>query len=133
MVEKICNLKKRGGGALSETVLWTNPSPTANLASGTVTLSQDMNNFKRLRFYWKTAKSRTSEAYFDIDVDIVKTMIIADETFRIYVGTRESSGGWVRNFSYLSGTTISMGSGYAAGSASTNNGYCIITKICGLK
>lgn len=62
MSEKLCALRKIGGGTLKETKLWTNLSPTSNFTGQTVTLSSDISDYTWLKFTYKK-DTTTSEAY----------------------------------------------------------------------
>ena len=68
MAEKLCTLRGAGGGGAkqTETVLWTNSSPTSNFADQNVTLSDSMSNYDYLKFTYKKATNKP------IKVDITK-------------------------------------------------------------
>ena len=48
---------------MSETVLWTNPAPTTNMTSTTITLSQSISNFDFVKLYWRVSTSNNTETY----------------------------------------------------------------------
>ena len=51
MSEKLCELRKKGGGGrYTETSLWTNQSPSSSFATQTVTLSTGLSNYKYVMF-----------------------------------------------------------------------------------
>ena len=45
MAETLCQLEKKGGGKLRETVLWTNPSPTTAFPITRQALSNSTDSF----------------------------------------------------------------------------------------
>lgn len=49
MSEKLCVLKKIGGGTLKETVLWTNSSPTSSMTQQYLSLSDSIANYDYIK------------------------------------------------------------------------------------
>lgn len=63
-----------GGGTLKETVLWTNPNPSANFNSQNVTLSEDISNYDFIKFVWQNANSGSSGSqYYEDECMLVPT------------------------------------------------------------
>lgn len=61
MAEKLCQLKKKGGGSLKETTLWTNPNPTSDYAAdSTITLSQSYTAFDFIKINYKSIKNSSN-------------------------------------------------------------------------
>ena len=70
MAEKLASLKKKGGGgntpASTETVLWTNNSPTSTFANQTVTLSDNISDYDYLCFEYRSttgSSAKTSKVF----------------------------------------------------------------------
>ena len=123
-----------GGGALKETVLWTNPSPTSNLSAADQPLSQSINNFKKLVVYYKVSKSDSAETYVTYDVEEFKNYIVGTANIVGAIGCRSSSATYARAVYYVDDTTIRFGGCSRIGTtASTNDSLAIPTKVCGLK
>lgn len=125
---------KTGGGALSETVLWTNPSPTTNFASQNVTLSESFKNFKIVRFYYKASKSYTVEYYVDYTSEFLDQ---ATETnARCIAGLAVSQGSAsnvVRPIAKSSDTVLIIRGCYQISGTTAHPELATPTKICGLK
>jgi hypothetical protein len=68
MAEKLCELRKKGGGGgkYTETSLWTNPSPTSDFAAQTVTLSDSIDNYKYIAIKYKYDKYGTGTSFTDV-------------------------------------------------------------------
>lgn len=132
MAEKLCELKKKGGGELKETTLWTNSSPTNSFSAQDVTLSQSIDNYKYISVHYKRINSG----------DIYSAVIYEKEEFKQLTGTDPlmfygvlgyNSGGadCYRKFTYLTDTKIHFYNATRGGGA--NSGLLIPTKVCGLK
>ena len=141
MSEKLCALKKRGGGgALTETTLWTNSSPTSNMADGTLlTLSQPYSDFDYIKV----------EYNYSVNEQISYTVIFTKELFdsafnggayggRPYLGIYTGAAQIVRIF-YGATNNPNPSQLYTTGGRrvkSTSgdlNTHVIPTKIIGLK
>ena len=57
------------GGKELEYELWTNPSPLANFAAQTITLSDNAENYKKLRIYYRVWTSADRPFYADFEID----------------------------------------------------------------
>lgn len=123
-----------GGGALSETVLWTNPSPTSNFATQTVTLSQSIENFDYIKFVHRisTSASNSGETIYSVSTFKTSSNSVAIQPV---IAARTGGNGYpVRRIRYVSDTTVSFLSTNNAGSgASYNDAYCIPLSIIGIK
>ena len=58
-----------GGGKELEYLLWTNPSPTASFGAQTITLSDDPDNYKKLRIYYRVWDNTNRPFYADFEID----------------------------------------------------------------
>lgn len=140
MAEKLCELRKKGGGGgkYTETSLWTNPSPNVAFAAQTVTLSDSISNYKYVAIYYKYAG--TTDGVNDpmsviVPVDKFKTSLKNSSTrHNILVLGTETNGnaGWTRNVFYASDTTIEFDTGYRQNAASSSGDICVPTEILGL-
>ncbi len=129
-------------GYFSETTLWTNPSPNANIGQGkttTLTLNYGLSGYSYIKIYFKATKSSTLETW---------VMYPMSDFINNYSDNPNSSNGkgkpgaWFgmtnttpigvsRTVSYASNTTIKLSTGGAYGYAD-NAGYPIPTKITGV-
>ena len=139
MAEKLCSLRKKGG-KMSETVLWTNPSPTSTFASQTVNLSQSIQNFKYIKFKY------ANNCY---DTTVQSSVIISIEDWinnqstsgcHIGLGSRGDIGSsvfyYLRFAYYASNTSITFDVGLQSRigtTSSTENAAAIPLQIIGLK
>lgn len=120
MAEVLASLKKIGGNGeqYTETVLWTNPSPTADFAAQTVTLSNSIDNYKYIKIKYCFSKSYNTGNYLSdyiISVDEFKKAPYpeASGTARLnfsFARMNTSNVAGYRRFYYASSTTIRFGS-----------------------
>ena len=139
MAEKLCSLRKKGGGKMSETVLWTNPSPTSTFAGQTVTLSDNISNYKYIAIEVRWNNSTATSIKYIYDTAELpncvggKTSEYPIPYFGIfYNGTTF----YYRPCTYVSDTQIAFGNGYyntASAKPTLNNTAIIPVKIIGLK
>ncbi len=63
MAEKLCTLRTKGGGGgkYTETVLWTNASPTSSFAQQNITLSDSISNYDYVRIYFRASTTNSAE------------------------------------------------------------------------
>lgn len=126
-----------GGGKMTETVLWTNSSPTSNFASQTVTLSDGISNYDYLKFTYKpsTASSLSNSTIISTQ-DFISNCVDGAKHFFATMGgysSTSASNAHGRNAFYVSNTSLRMGSCLMFNSASSNNAYMIPLTIKGLK
>lgn len=122
-----------GGKTLEETVLWNNSAPTSNMSSSLArTLFDDISNYDYLKIYWRLT----------VNQDIQSSTIVSVEEFKKMDSTSnhnciglisKGTNTFVRTLFYVDDTTFGNGTGYQVATSTQNNGYCIITKISGLK
>ena len=131
-----------GGGALSETVLWTNPSPTTGISeTTTVDLSESLDNFTYIGMYCRFSNSDTTESFAMMkteDLATASTSLLKGQY--LTVCTRRASSGTgqvIARVLYGSSnkSKVSIGNCYALTSttAATYSSNMIPTKIVGLK
>ena len=125
---------KTGGGALSETVLWTNPSPTSGFTSQSVNLSDNLTNYKFIKATWKISKSTSDEAAVIMSIDDFLQTGLTQSDFLFTLTSRISNNiTAVRSCWYETDNKIHIGTGIDAGSSTTRNDNCIPLKVFGLK
>lgn len=141
MAEKLCELKKKGGGGgkYTETSLWTNPSPTSDFAGGqNVTLSDSISNYKYIKINfayaasYNTGKCNTSIV---ISTDDFKDMTYNTNDRRNGVSLscqNTSNTAYSRMAIYISDTTVRFGTCYQVPTNTTANANCIPLEILGL-
>lgn len=133
MAEKLCQLKKKGGGELKETTLWTNSSPASSFASSSQTLS-DITPYKLIKVTYRVSTSNSNEYYGLYTPDQLLNAIYAPPgsgqvlTLGFYIG----SARYIRYLRAKSATSILFSNGIIIG-GSENNNYLIPIKISGLK
>lgn len=140
MSEKLCTLRKKGGGGgkYTETSLWTNPSPTSNFAPQTVTLSDSIGNYKYIKIVYafdKNASGQTNIEDVIYPVDDFRRRTNGSSDWSIVEDFASSGYQWTRVSGYVSDTSISFGncyrwSGSTAGTA--QNQAIIPLEILGL-
>ena len=136
MAEALASLKKIGGNGeqYTETVLWTNPSPTAQFAGQTVTLSDSIANYKYLK-----VKACYNGGYTNV---AVSPLILVSEFMTVVASTRRctfnignssaSNAYYSRAVQYVSPTSISFTDDWALKSNNTANTDVIPLEILGI-
>ena len=139
MSEKLCELRKKGGGSgkYTETSLWTNQSPSSAFAAQTVSLSDNLSKYKYVKVKFKFETSSTSDnamGSFIVSVDEFKKA-----TYNSYnniptymVGTANTSYHFSRYFEYVNDTSIYFSPAYTVNNANSNNSRSIPLEILGL-
>lgn len=123
-----------GGGGLDETSLWVNSDPWSAQTSTTINLSRSMNNYDYLKIYWK--RDTTTNEIISIMVSVEDFKKTKGDGIQLAFGGGQGYVGYIslsRVMAYSDATTITIGP-YAgiAGNASTNQSWCIITKVSGV-
>lgn len=123
-----------GGGALNETVLWTNSSPTSSMATSTTrTISGNFSDYKQVKISWRLAINNAKTNFIIVPIDEFKEMRNDNGYNEIFLGARGSSAVYMRDVFYMNDTTFGNGSCFQRGTSTQNNAFCIITEISGLK
>lgn len=124
-----------GGGKLEETVLWTNPSPTAAFATQTITLSDDMTKYDFLKIEWNAATDQTSSADNMIIpiVDYINTNNSATYMPNYTLTSKYNGSTFGRITYYVSDNQIYIENAYRIKNDSTQNKATIPLKIYGMK
>ena len=113
----------------TETVLWTNNSPTSSFAVQSVTISDDYTNYDYLEFYFRSTTSDDTEYR-----DIIPTSVLAKSTSAstCTIGNSSSSKIRSRGIYATSNTSIRISDCYPLNSTSASNTSVIPTKIVGI-
>lgn len=129
MSEQIAFLRKRGGGLakVTEKVLWSNPSPSANFAAQTVTLSDDINNYDYICIDYIVNKENPNiSSRIIYPVDDFKTYLLNNGTLHIFGALNiedANNNSYSRIVYYQNDTTIGFTSIFGVNKAySTTNG-----------
>lgn len=132
MSEVLAQLEKKGG-AMSETVLWSNPSPTSNFAYQTLTLNQSIDDFKEIAVYYRLSTANNSrESFVTYTTEEFKKFDMNSTNASGAIGVRAINT-WVRSLFYTDSTHVIISSCYALSITDMDNHYTIPTKIVGLK
>ena len=136
MAEKLCQLKKKGGAALTESILWTNSSPTSNLAPKDISLNDSFLNYSYIKISYKINTSSSEEYQVLYPADLVKKSTFVTNVPIISIGARHSTLGGttiVRFITYVSDTSLHLSNASLISGSTTYNDYIIITQITGVK
>ena len=136
MSEKLCTLRTKGGGGAkqTETVLWTNSSPTTSFNAQTVTLSDDIDNYDEIKINYKQSSTNSLSASVSIPVSDLKNMTIqASGIFFAIASMNSSSIGYFRRVGYASDTQIEFTTAYRVNNSGTDATMAIPTSIVGCK
>lgn len=129
--------KKTGAGGdtptETETVLWENPNPGSNFSTGTVTLSQGISNFKRIRLEFATGTSGTYKSSVQYDVNDISDFEDGNGHWRMGAIWVNSSGNtWCRRCDVRSDTSIYFYSCQRVAATTTSNPLLIPQAIYGI-
>lgn len=137
MAEKLCTLRKSGGGKMKETVLWTNPSPTSDFAGATLTLSDNISHYKYIGIvgvYSKNATTDTLETIYSTDEIVNATS--GNTCPCLCIAGYRSNTYYFRHGWYISDTTINFTNARSCTTStapSTVNGAMIPISVKGYK
>lgn len=128
-----------GSSGMTETTLWTNPSPTSSFGTTTaagvdVTLSQSSRNFDYLCIYARHSTSNSTTRRFIFTLEDIRAST-SDKVLAIGFGDGSSTSR-ARLFYDKSGTTLNFTYGsyrFVSSSQTASTAYIIPTKITGLK
>jgi len=132
----VINMLPSGGN--TKTLLWTNPSPYSSFGAQTITLSQSMYNFKKIRIVYKrTDVDAIDENLFsewNIENGGASYIDSGDEKSRIVIAMRGLQYNYCRLANISSSTKIAFDACYRLNNTGGNgNLYCLPCKIYGIK
>ena len=125
-----------GGGTLTETVLWTNPSPSSSFSNQTVTLSESYTNYKYVGVKYATGTgSSAPEATMILSTeDAAKTDSSGSNNgLKGSIGSRYQSNVYARIIGFMSNTSVEITAARQQGSTNSNNALIIPKTIIGIK
>lgn len=115
----------------TETVLWTNPSPTSQFATQTITVS-DLSEYDYIRVYFRVSKSIDTELSVIMSKADFYNSIEGNTKDVLSIGATGTTGSAVcRQIYNLSNTQIKFGSAFT--SSGINNDYAIPTKVSAIR
>lgn len=112
MSEKLCALRKIGGGTLKETALWTNPNPSSSQGTQTITLNQSYEKFNFVKIRFKTYTSdpvnaNTTKSVYMTPTDLYNSNN-ANQNAIVTLGRRGQNGEAVCKYIYTNGSYNSI-------------------------
>ena len=136
MSETLCTLRTKGGGGAqqTETVLWTNSSPSSNFSSQDVTLSDNISNYDYIGIVtaFNTSGGNRSKTLMSVSDFKNSPFPQTGNQVTLNMGSATSSITMYRVAYYSSDTTIRIGTAVSS-AGNTNNAYVIPTQIVGIK
>jgi len=130
MSEVLAQLEKKGGGDMSETVLWTNPNPTSGFSATTVTLSQAVTDFKFFKYVYRVSTTDSTIYSIIMSVEDFVNSVSSKSRFcaMCSIGSQH-----VRALNYISPTSFQVELAYKVNSVGTTNTAAIPQAFIGLK
>lgn len=118
---------------MSETVLWTNASPTSTFNSQTVTLSDDINNYDYIKITYRASTTLTST--LSIMLSLEEWLKTTNATGVCYpaIAVRINSVVYARRVSHNTDTDVIFASAIRMNASGANQDYIIPTEVIGLK
>lgn len=128
--------KNRGG--MSETVLWTNSSPTSNFATQNVTLSESIDNYKYIKFQIRPSRTngQGNEIGCIISVeDFKKTPYPPTTQYNTHLafGARNTNVEYTRAVWYVSDTQVHIEAAWQTGTTTSSPQVLIPLEIIGMR
>ena len=133
MSEKLAQLEKKGGN-LTETVLWSNSSPSSSFIGQTVTLSDDLLSYDYVKVKFRKIKSESDEKSVMMSVTEYLSMSNAANSFCgmglcIYI----SNTYYTRRTLSPDSTHVLFNNANRIDASGTIHDYLIPTAIIGMK
>lgn len=125
-----------GGGSATETVLWTNGSPTSSFSEQTVQLSQSIEDFDLIKVTFKLSTTNADEGAIIVPTQTIKNSLNStNNTFRTSIGVRLSGYNYVRPLFINSGVYDQLGIGSAriTGNSGISNTSATPLQVIGIK
>lgn len=128
-----------GGGSETETVLWTNSSVTTAFGAQTVTLSESLDGYNKMRIYTvRTINTTPDDAEF-IDINLADGMIdwytTGTDKGAFAIAMQGTSYDYARFATITTAKTgVTFSRAYRLNSTSGHSSnYCVPVKISGIK
>lgn len=118
----------------TETVLWTNNSPTSSQSVGDITLSDDMSKYDYLAFKWwlGTSDDTTNTSYMKVTDFMTKTLDSGKNVAQSIYAYTGSGNAKVRPINYVNNTTIHLRNAQNLAATGTANTNCILVEVKGI-
>ena len=120
---------------MTETVLWTNPSPTSSFPNQQVTLSGNISDYKYLKFVFNLSNTSTASMSCIYDVEEFKTLTnVTNSWSRATSPMRSNSNNnqFVRPMLYINDTKVDFGHGAGYNANNTQDATVIPYQIIGI-
>ena len=130
--------KAGGGGGLSETLLWTNPTPSGSYSGGLVTLSEAVYDGNTIIYdYIKIELRNAGSSSYVTEVlyptSVLKYMYSNAYYVPIGISDQGSNQMYVRYIQLTNATTLRFGSCYKTGTSSGYSSACYPLTVKGCK
>lgn len=115
------------------TSLWQNSSPTSGFVAQNVTLSDDINNYSKIKVVFRAATDTSTE--FSTIVD-VSDYLATGNTSGYYLGScvyRHTSGLMCKRFYYSNATTLAFSQTDQVAGTTQDNNIVVPIEILGIK
>lgn len=141
MSEKLCELRKKGGGGqqYTETSLWTNSSPSSAFSGQDVTLSESIDNFKYIAVKYKATTTSTSDSqmgtviYKAEDIKKATSPSAALQPVGAFGNLNANNTNYFyRYIVYKGSTTLYLSNSYSINASGNNTSLAIPLEILGL-
>lgn len=121
-------------GGSTETVLWTNNSPTSSQSNGQITLSDNISNYEYLALKWRLGTSDdTTNTIFIKTTDLSTKGVSGSKnvapSLYAYTGSGNAKA---RPIAYVDDTTLYIGGSQNVGATGATNGYAILLEVKGI-
>lgn len=135
------NVNVSGGGSLTETLLWRNPSPNSAFSSA-ITLDDTWEDWKQYTYIKAVYKNQTASSSKKVEaitpVSSVEEQLALSATANIYfcvgIGKQTSQSVWNKNYIRLSsGTSLTISGATDINNSTSRASYMIPYEIYGLK
>ena len=133
MAEILAQLEKKGGGGMSEKVLWTNPSPTSSFPQTACSLSESIDNFDYIKILYRVSTSNNTQGVAIWPISTIKISTGGSNHIRASFTTQTSANIYSRVIAYVSNTSLQIGQSIALNTSGTDNATGIPLAIYGLK
>lgn len=120
-----------GGGGMTETVLWTNSSPTSSYSTGTPIVSS-MTGYDFIKIVYRKSTSNTTEISFIVPLSTFKNMTNTSGSNYLGAGYRDTNS-YCRPTYYSSATVVSFSNCTRLGASGNSNTNLIPYKVIGIK
>jgi len=122
-----------GSGSVTQTKIWTNPSPQADYSGTTITLSQSMTDFDYIRVTarrWKADGSVDYETIMPVSLVVTCTGTNQGRFPLAYYGEGTM---YARTFEYVSNTSIKFSNASKVGASGNLAGALVPAEVYGMK